>query len=118
MSTWQIDVSGPTSVVGPDGHAELRSKERSIIAALALHHPAPATAAVLAPLIWGDDLPATAVKSIHNHVSRIRVSTPGLIDTAHDGYRLASGSEIHSSGGTSPWSMRPRSGSCGGGGWH
>lgn len=103
MSTWQIDVSGPTSVVGPDGHVELRAKERSIVAALALRHPAAATAASLAPLIWGDDLPATAVKSIHNHVSRIRVSTPGLIDTAQDGYRLASGSEIQSSGGTASY---------------
>jgi hypothetical protein len=103
MTTWQIDVSGPITVVGPGGTAELRAKERSIVAALALHHPTAATAASLAPLIWGDDLPSTAIKSIHNHVSRIRASTPGLIDTAHDGYRLASGSEIQSSGGTSSY---------------
>ncbi len=89
MSEWKVDVSGSTAVIGPAGTAPLRAKERSIVAALALHHPAPATAASLAPLIWGDELPATAIKSIHNHVSRIRASAPALIDTAGDGYRFA-----------------------------
>lgn len=99
MDAWRVDVSGATAVLGPQGTAELRTKERSIVAALALHHPVPATAASLAPLIWGDNLPATAIKSIHNHVSRIRTSTPGLIETGATGYQLADGIEITSSGG-------------------
>ena len=60
----------------------------------------PATAASLAPLVWGDELPATAVKSIHNHVSRIRSSAPQLIDTAGDGYRFVDGTEVTSNGST------------------
>ncbi len=84
----------------PRGRSILRAKERSIVAALALHHPTPATAASLAPLIWGDELPATAVKSIHNHVSRIRASAPTLIDTAGDGYRFEHGTDVTSSGST------------------
>ncbi len=99
MSEWKVDVSGSTAVVGPTGSATLRAKERSIVAALALHHPAPATAASLAPLIWGDELPNTAIKSVHNHVSRIRTSTPNLIDTSDLGYRFYDGTEIWSSGG-------------------
>ncbi len=99
MSEWKVDVSGSTAVIGPSGNATLRAKERSIIAALALHHPAPANAASLAPLIWGDELPNTAIKSVHNHVSRIRTSTPNLIDTDDLGYRFHDGTEIRSSGG-------------------
>ena len=93
-------MSGTTSLAGPTGPVDLRAKERSIVAALALHHPVPATAASLAPLIWGDELPATAVKSIHNHVSRIRTSAPQLIDTAGDGYRFVDGTEVTSNGST------------------
>ncbi|MGB3733988.1 MAG: AAA family ATPase [Ilumatobacter sp.] len=99
MSDWRVDVSGSTVVIGPGGTATLRAKERSIVAALALHHPAPATAASLAPLIWGDELPNTAIKSVHNHVSRIRTSTPNLIDTGELGYRFQDGTEIWCSGG-------------------
>ncbi len=99
MSEWKVDVSGSTAVIGPAGTAPLRAKERSIVAALALHHPAPATAASLAPLIWGDELPNTAIKSVHNHVSRIRTSTPNLIDTGELGYRFRVGTEIWCSGG-------------------
>ena len=99
MSGWKVDVSGSTAVTGPTGATALRAKERSIVAALALHHPAPASAASLAPLIWGDELPNTAIKSVHNHVSRIRVSTPNLIDTVEFGYCFHDGTEIQSSGG-------------------
>lgn len=99
MSEWRVDVSGSTAVIGPGGPAALRAKERSIIAALALHHPTPATAASLAPLIWGDELPNTAIKSVHNHVSRIRSSTPDLIDTDDHGYRFRDGTEIWCTGG-------------------
>lgn len=99
MSEWKVDVSGATTVTGPAGAATLRAKERSIVAALALHHPAPATAASLAPLVWGDELPNTAIKSVHNHVSRIRTSTPNLIDTDERGYRFHVGTQISCSGG-------------------
>ncbi len=93
-------MSGAAMVEGPEGPVDLRAKERAIVAALALHHPTPATAASLAPLIWGDELPATAVKSIHNHVSRIRARAPTLIDTAGDGYRFVDGTDVTSSGST------------------
>jgi hypothetical protein len=48
------------------------------------------------PLIWGDELPNTAIKSVHNHGSRIRTSTPNLIDTGELGYRfrVASDAEL------------------------
>ena len=82
-------MSGHTIVTGPHGRIDLRPKERSTVAALALHHPDPSTAASLAPLVWGDDVPATALKSLHNHVLRIRRAAPGLIDSGPDGYRLS-----------------------------
>ncbi|MFK7920098.1 MAG: hypothetical protein AB8G14_18635 [Ilumatobacter sp.] len=104
MTGWSVDVSGATAIMGPQGGVSLRAKERSIVAALALHHPSPATAASLAPLIWGDELPTTAIKSIHNHVSRIRTATPDLIDTSGHGYQFRADIEIRCSGGPSSYS--------------
>lgn len=90
MACWTIDVSTTTAVTGPDGTSfDLRGKERAVVAALALHHPDPATAASLAPLVWGDELPATAVKAVHNHVSRLRRQVPDLVETSENGYRFA-----------------------------
>jgi hypothetical protein len=101
---WTVDVSAGVEVTMETHPIELRTKERAIVAALALHHPKPARAAELAPLIWGDDIPATATKSIHNHVSRLRRSAPDLVMTADEGYRLAEGTTIENNGSSSSYS--------------
>lgn len=101
---WTVDVSAAAQVKMAADVVDLRTKERAVVAALALHHPHPAKAAELAPLIWGDDIPATATKAIHNHVSRLRRSAPELILTAHDGYRLAAGTTIENNGSTASYS--------------
>lgn len=59
-----------------------------MVAALAAAHPTPLPSSRLAELIWGDAQPASAVKSIHNHVSRLKRSADGLVDSHPDGYRL------------------------------
>lgn len=101
---WTVDVSAAAEVSKAAGVVELRTKERAVVAALALHHPEPARAAELAPLIWGDEIPATATKAIHNHISRLRRSAPELITTDDDGYRLAAGTVIENDGSTASYS--------------
>lgn len=101
---WTVDVSAAAQVKMAADTVDLRTKERAVVAALALHHPNPAKAAELAPLIWGDNIPATATKAIHNHVSRLRRSAPELILTADDGYRLAAGTTIENNGSTASYS--------------
>lgn len=103
MGQWGVDVSGPARVFDRSESIELRTKERATIAALALHHPAPATAASLAPLIWGNDLPATATKSVHNHIARIRTRAPGLIETTSSGYGFTEDTTVDSDGGTASY---------------
>lgn len=95
---WTIDVASTTAVTGPDGPVDLRTKERAIVAGIALHHPSPVSAATLVPLVWGDQPPTTAVKSVHNHVSRLRRSLPRLVTTDEHGYRFDPDVSIESGG--------------------
>lgn len=87
---WRVRIRGATTLVGDDGPT-LRPKERAVVAALAALHPIPVPSARLAELIWGDAQPASARKSIHNHVSRLRRSADGLVERHRDGYRLGHG---------------------------
>lgn len=38
--------------------------------------------------VWGEHLPATANKSVHNHIARLRRSAPDLIETVDGRYRI------------------------------
>ncbi|MEM9041713.1 MAG: helix-turn-helix domain-containing protein [Actinomycetota bacterium] len=96
---WSVDVSGVTAVRTTDGIAiDLRPKERAVVAAVALHHPATVSAAGIAALVWGDTPPATAIKAVHNHVARLRRSAVGLLETTAVGYRFAVGVEVAAPG--------------------
>ncbi|MCB0968049.1 MAG: AAA family ATPase [Ilumatobacter sp.] len=87
-TTWRVATRGRTVVLGPGGEVVLRPKERAVLAALAAIHPSTATATQLIELVWGGDAPASAHKSLHNHVSRIRRVAPDLIAAVPGGYRL------------------------------
>ncbi|MAT03900.1 MAG: hypothetical protein CL424_02510 [Acidimicrobiaceae bacterium] len=91
---WRVGVRGPTVVVGETGEVALRPKERAVVAALAALHPEAATTSRLIELVWGDDAPSSATKSLHNHVSRVRRSAPGLIAADDRGYRLGARVDI------------------------
>ncbi len=88
MGGWNVDVGGILGVADDRGERiELRPKERSIVGALALVHPQPATIADIAELVWVEP-PATARKAIHNHIARLRRSADGLVESVPGGYRL------------------------------
>jgi DNA-binding SARP family transcriptional activator len=86
---YEVSVLGPT-VVDRDGVAvPLRPRERSVLAALALHHPAAAGAHDLVDDLWPVAPTPAARKAVHNHVARLRrAAGPGLVVTDPDGYRL------------------------------
>ena len=67
-------ILGPLRAVGPDGPIELNAaKQRALLAALLLAHREEAVSpARLIDVLWGEDPPATAAKSLQVHVSQLR----------------------------------------------
>ena len=86
---------GPFEVVGPAGPVILgATKERSLLALLALRANEVVSTAALIDGLWGEDPPATAVKTVHGHVARVRrmLKSAGLADslvTRDPGYFLS-----------------------------
>lgn len=67
---------------------ELRPKERVVAAALAMYHPNEVPLRQLINLVWPAHTPATAKQSIHNHLARLRLAAPGLVESRVAGYVL------------------------------
>jgi predicted ATPase/DNA-binding SARP family transcriptional activator len=67
-------ILGPLRVVGPGGEIPVPgAKQRAVLAALLLaHRDGVVSAERLIDELWGDDPPATAVKSLQVHVSQLR----------------------------------------------
>lgn len=73
----------------------LRPRELAVVAALALAGPGGATTDDIAELVWGGAEPATAHKTVQNHIRRIRTTAgAGLIETAGARYRLGEGIRV------------------------
>ncbi len=69
---------------------ELRRRERMLLAALSVDHPAATPRDVLIDRLWPEGAPTTARKSLQNHVARLRRALGhGVITTIEDGYRLS-----------------------------
>lgn len=66
------------------------SRERAVVSYLALRAPRHATVDELIEALWGDSPPATAVRTLHSIVSRLRSRFPELcLERFGDGYRVA-----------------------------
>jgi DNA-binding SARP family transcriptional activator len=77
-----------TGAVGIDGE-RLTGRQRSIVAALALHGDDGCTTDVLIDAVWAGEAPKAARQSLQNQITRLRRRFgPELIETDHDGYRL------------------------------
>lgn len=85
---WTIRVRGTLRLERAGAAIELRPKERSVLAALVVAHPAPADTDRISSLIWGDAVPGSAHKSIQNHVARIRRAAGDIVVTRASGYAL------------------------------
>jgi DNA-binding SARP family transcriptional activator len=85
----RIGVLGQLEVVGEGSTTPSRPRERAVVAFLALRGGRVASVADLVDALWGDDPPATAVKSLQSHVARARASVGrGALVAAGEGYRL------------------------------
>ncbi len=96
---WTLTTRGTVTLVGPAGMVPLRPRERAVLAALSVAHPQPTSIERLIALVWGDSPPASARKSLQNHIARIRSVAEAVVHTADGGYRLdASVSIDHDTG--------------------
>ena len=85
----EFRVLGPLEVDGASGAVTLGGgKLRAVLAMLLLHPNEPVSAERLAVALWGEDAPATSVKTVHVHVSRLRkaLGDPDVIATTPAGY--------------------------------
>ena len=64
-------------------------RERAVLAWLAVRVPAVVSAGQLIAVLWGDDAPATAAKTVQTLIYRLRRCLPdGTVETVGAGYRL------------------------------
>src|SRR3954447_8444261 len=66
------------------------ARPRAVFAALALHANQPVSAERLALALWGEDAPASAVKTVQVYVARLRkaLGDPDVLVTTPAGYCL------------------------------
>src|ERR1039458_5186894 len=91
-----VAVLGRTEVMNREADVAipvaLRPRERSLIAALTLRSRSAMTADELIWILWGAKAPATARKSLKNHVARIRsAGGSGMVVTAGARYQFGPG---------------------------
>jgi DNA-binding SARP family transcriptional activator/tetratricopeptide (TPR) repeat protein len=85
---------GPFEVSGPAGQVQMgATKERLLLALLALRANEVVSTAQVIDGLWGEDPPPTAVKTVHAHVARVRrmlesAGLPGVLVTREPGYFL------------------------------
>lgn len=90
-----VRLLGPVSVVGPYGAARLvGTRQRALVALLALTAGRTVTRSRLVDALWGEDPPRTAVSTLYSHVARVRQALDrcglrGALPTLESGYRLA-----------------------------
>ena len=94
MVTWTFRVLGPLDVTGPRGAVRLNSsRERTILAVLALNANRLVAAQRLVDAIWAEAPPAMAREQIYICISHLRralarAGLPDRIATRHPGYLL------------------------------
>ena len=83
----RIGILGPLEV--DERSARLGTRDRVVLAALAMHPGEVLSPDRLADAVWGDEPPASWAKNLQGCVSRLRkLLGPDLIETAGRGYRL------------------------------
>jgi DNA-binding SARP family transcriptional activator/tetratricopeptide (TPR) repeat protein len=96
----RLCVLGPVEASGPAGPALLHgARQRAVLGVLALHAGTVLPIPRLVDVLWGDDPPRTAVKTLHSHVARIRQALaecgfPSVLVTREPGYVLEVASDV------------------------
>ena len=87
----EFEILGPFEVSNEHGAVALGGvKPRTVLAVLLLNANEPVSAERLAQAVWGDDVPAGAVKAVQVHVSRLRkaLGNGDVVETTRAGYCL------------------------------
>ncbi|MGX7828811.1 BTAD domain-containing putative transcriptional regulator [Actinokineospora sp. 24-640] len=90
----EIRVLGPVSAHGPNGEAVLSgTRQRAVLGVLALHAGEVLPFHRLVEVLWGEDPPRTALRTLHSHIARIRQAlaacgVPPVLGTRESGYLL------------------------------
>ena len=90
----KVGLLGPLEVAGPGGRVRIGgAKERMVLALLALRAGEVVSRDALVDALWGDDPPATAIKTLQGNVARVRraLEAAGMADlllTRPPGYVL------------------------------
>lgn len=89
-----LRVLGPVCAHGSGGTAALAGgRQRAVLGVLALHAGEVLSASRLVDVLWGEDPPRTALRTLHSHVARIRQAlaacgVPEALTTRNPGYAL------------------------------
>jgi DNA-binding SARP family transcriptional activator len=86
----QYRVLGPLEVAGPGGAVALPGgKARALLARLLIDVNRTVSVDAIVDSLWGDDVPASAIKMVHVYVSQLRKALPeGTLLTRAPGYVL------------------------------
>jgi DNA-binding SARP family transcriptional activator len=69
----EVRVLGPVEALGPAGLADLHgARQRAVLGVLALNAGTILPIPRLVDVVWGEEPPRTAVRTLHSHVARIR----------------------------------------------
>ncbi|WP_117208018.1 AfsR/SARP family transcriptional regulator [Allorhizocola rhizosphaerae] len=91
----RVRILGPVEVVGPVASTGLAgTRQRALVALLALEPGTVVTQSRLIDALWGDNPPRTALRTLQSHVARVRQALdacglPDLLVTRGPGYALA-----------------------------
>lgn len=84
----KFEALGPLAVVTDDGAVRLRPAQRRLLASLLLDADIEVSTDKLIDRMWNGTPPATARNTLHAHMSALRRSLPGPIESGPDWYRL------------------------------
>ena len=85
----EFRILGPLEILDGERVVPLGGpKRRAVIASLLLHPNRVVSSEQLVDLVWGDDPPAAALGSLHNHVLRLRRQLGDRLVTRSPGYLL------------------------------
>ncbi|MFC3896714.1 BTAD domain-containing putative transcriptional regulator [Lentzea rhizosphaerae] len=94
MDPLDVRLLGPLEVTGPGGVLRLAgTRQRSLLALLALRAPSVLPATRLIDALWGTEPPPTALRTLHSHIARVRsalaaIGLPDVVVTTTAGYAL------------------------------
>jgi DNA-binding SARP family transcriptional activator len=94
----QIRLLGPVEVVAKQGRLTLSSKQRTLLAALAISSNHVVSLDRLFEAMWGEEIPPSATNALRSHMSRLRQALAAAgptprIDTRPGGYVLEAGED-------------------------